>query len=270
MPDRNRALEELRAARQVCEAAQSKRKLAKAKVLDKENNFKQAREEGNIAECGCCFDECPLDCMVHCNAPDSEHRALFLDDKLQAALDRIEFGAALQAQGFENLSACPFFPYAADCPPIEEDKEFRCINPECEIVSCRLCKQETHVPRTCEEAAAENGISARRKLEEAMSAALIRKCNKCNTPFIREAGCNKMTCARPGCRNVQCQSCDYSHFDDSSRGGQEGKLPSLRGDRANPEFNEEHLTFNTSKRVPDKQKNRRSAQLREAPRGARR
>ncbi|KAF4881197.1 hypothetical protein CGCFRS4_v015797 [Colletotrichum fructicola] len=143
IPDRNRALEELRAARQVCEAAQSKRKLAKAKVLDEENNFKQAREEGNIAECGCCFDECPLNRMVHCNAPDSEHyfcigcarkcaetaiglarshlncmsmdgcshvfshsqRALFLDDKLQAALDHIESEAALQSQGFENLSA---------------------------------------------------------------------------------------------------------------------------------------------------------------------
>lgn len=109
-------------------------------------------------------------------------RAIFLDDKLQAALDRIEFEAALQAQGFENLSACPFCPYAADCPPVEEDKEFRCANPECEIVSCRLCKEETHVPRTCEEAAAENGISERRKIEEAMSEALIRKCNKCRFP----------------------------------------------------------------------------------------
>lgn len=112
-------------------------------------------------------------------------RAIFLDDKLQAALDRIEFEAALQAQGFENLSACPFCPYAADCPPVEEDKEFRCANPECEIVSCRLCKEETHVPRTCEEAAAESGISERRKIEEAMSEALIRKCNKCRFPKRR-------------------------------------------------------------------------------------
>ncbi|KZL85749.1 ring finger protein [Colletotrichum incanum] len=312
--------------------ATSKRKSAEAKVLDEENYFKQAQEAGTIAECGCCFDECPLNRMVHCDNPDAEHyfcvdcarksaetaiglakfelncmsmdgcsfkfshsqKIVFLDEKLQAALDRIEFEAALQAQGFENLSTCPFCPYAADCPPIEEDKEFRCVNPECEIVSCRLCRQETHVPRTCEEAAAENGISARRKIEEAMSAALIRKCNKCNTPFIKEVGCNKMTCTRPGCRNVQCyvcsKSCDYSHFDDSSRGGKKGNCPlfeetEVRHERevrnageearqkvmaANPDFNEEHLTFNTSKRVPDKQKNRKSAQLREAPRGARR
>ncbi|KAF3800802.1 hypothetical protein GCG54_00009473, partial [Colletotrichum gloeosporioides] len=281
-PDRTRALEELRAARQVCEAEQSRRNSARAKVLEEENNFKQAREAGTIAECGCCFDERPLNRMVHCDNPDAEHRAIFLDDKLQAALDRIEFEAALQAQGFENLSACPFCPYAADCPPIEEDKEFRCANPECEIVSCRLCKEETHVPRTCEEAAAENGISERRKIEEAMSEALIRKCNKCGTPFIKEEGCNKMTCTRPGCRNVQCyvcsKSCAYDHFDDAARGGKKGNCPlfeqtEVRHEKevrqaeeearqkvlaAKPKLDEELLKFNMSKHVMKGEKKTRS------------
>ncbi|EQB53745.1 hypothetical protein CGLO_06488 [Colletotrichum gloeosporioides Cg-14] len=319
-PDRTRALEELRAARQVCEAEQSRRNSARAKVLEEENNFKQAREAGTIAECGCCFDERPLNRMVHCDNPDAEHyfciacarkcaetaiglarfqlncmsmdgcshdfshsqRAIFLDDKLQAALDRIEFEAALQAQGFENLSACPFRPYAADCPPIEEDKEFRCANPECEIVSCRLCKEETHVPRTCEEAAAENGISERRKIEEAMSEALIRKCNKCGTPFIKEEGCNKMTCTRPGCRNVQCyvcsKSCAYDHFDDAARGGKKGNCPlfeqtEVRHEKevrqaeeearqkvlaAKPKLDEELLKFNMSKHVTKGEKKTRS------------
>lgn len=38
-----------------------------------------------------------------------------------------------------------------------------------------------------------------------------------------------MTCTRSGCRNVQCyvcsKSCDYSHFDDSTRGGKKGNCP---------------------------------------------
>ncbi|KAJ0301092.1 hypothetical protein Brms1b_012557, partial [Colletotrichum noveboracense] len=73
LSDRKRALEELRAARQVCEAVKSKRKSAEAKVLDEENYLKQAQEAGTIAECGCCFDECPLNRMVHCDNPDAEH-----------------------------------------------------------------------------------------------------------------------------------------------------------------------------------------------------
>jgi len=38
-----------------------------------------------------------------------------------------------------------------------------------------------------------------------------------------------MTCVRPGCGNVQCyvcsKSCDYSHFDDTGRGGKKGNCP---------------------------------------------
>lgn len=79
-----------------------------------------------------------------------------------------------------------------------------------------------------------------------MSAALIRKCNKCSAPFIKENGCNKvrsrldkfirtheilnceqMTCTK--CRNIQCyicsKSCEYSHFNDVKRGGKEGNCP---------------------------------------------
>lgn len=50
-----------------------------------------------------------------------------------------------------------------------------------------------------------------------------------NTPFIKENGCNKMTCTRSGCSNVQCYvchlSCEYSHFDDRARGGAKGNCP---------------------------------------------
>lgn len=59
-------------------------------------------------------------------------------------------------------------------------------------MSCRACRKETHIPRTCEEAALEQGHSARHGIEEAMSEALIRKCNKCAMPFIKEHGCNKV------------------------------------------------------------------------------
>jgi TRIAD3 protein (E3 ubiquitin-protein ligase RNF216) len=156
-------------------------------------------------------------------------RAQFLDEKTKIALERNEQEANLRLAGIENLASCPFCPYAAEYPPVEVDREFRCQAPDCEKVSCRLCKLESHIPKSCEENAKETGLSARRHIEEAMSAALIRKCNKCGTPFIKEEGCNKMRCTLKGCGNVQCyvcsKSCDYDHFNDEGRGGKPGNCP---------------------------------------------
>ncbi|TDZ31385.1 E3 ubiquitin-protein ligase [Colletotrichum spinosum] len=314
-PDQKRALEELRDARKVLKAQEDERSSAKEKEIEEAENFIKAQEDGTTAECGCCFGDFAMNRMVCCANPDEMHyfcvecarrnaetavgltkhefscmsmdgcsagfshsqRALFLDDKIIAALDRIEAEAVLRMAGVENLENCPFCPFAAEYSPIEEDKEFRCANPECEIVSCRLCREETHVPKTCEEAAKDHGFSARRQIEEAMSAALIRKCNKCGTPFIKDQGCNKMTCSR--CNNIQCYvcsaSCDYSHFDDSSRGGKKGNCPLFeqsedRHDREvreaeertrqkvlndNPDLNEEQLRVHAadaSKKRKDK------------------
>ncbi|KAK4126441.1 hypothetical protein N657DRAFT_543963, partial [Parathielavia appendiculata] len=304
------ALEAFNAARTVCEAKAQARAEEKQKEEEEQENWERAKAEGTIAECGCCFDDKPLNRMVHCDGSvchwfcrgcarlNAEHaiglskyqltcmsvdgcdatfsrdqRKLFLDDKLTTALDLIEQETVLRLSGIENLATCPFCPYAAEYPPVDENKEFRCENPGCRLVSCRLCRQETHIPKSCSEASTERGLSARRAIEEAMSAALIRKCNKCGTPFIKENGCNKMTCSRPGCRNVQCyvchRSCDYSHFDDSSRGGKKGNCPLFESveerhqnevkaaeeaarqkvAEENPDVNAEALTINFSDKV---------------------
>jgi hypothetical protein len=63
--------------------------------------------------------------------------------------------------------------------------------------------------------------SAKHLVEEAMSAALIQTCNKCKKPFIKDYGCNKMSCS---CGNLQCYVCgqsihDYAHFDRSRPDG---------------------------------------------------
>ena len=57
---------------------------------------------------------------------------------------------------------------------------------------------------------------ARRKAEEHLTASIIRKCaNKnCGTKFMKEEGCNKMTCT---CGAQMCYICkakgvEYSHF----------------------------------------------------------
>jgi DNA-directed RNA polymerase subunit RPC12/RpoP len=63
----------------------------------------------------------------------------------------------------------------------------------------------------------ENKLAARHVVEEAMTQAFVRKCNKCSKVFLKEDGCNKITCE---CGNKQCYVCgmdvaDYAHFDQS-------------------------------------------------------
>ena len=58
-----------------------------------------------------------------------------------------------------------------------------------------------------------------------MTAALVRKCNNCQKPFLKEDGCNMIYCA---CGNKQCDVCSmnvqgYDHFDRTQNGTGTGK-----------------------------------------------
>ncbi|KAK7417329.1 hypothetical protein QQX98_004606 [Neonectria punicea] len=271
-------LKKLRAARLIRMSEDLKWSRNIRMEVNERKEYEAAEARGELVECECCFADFPKSRLVECDA-DSCHRfcfacarrnaetlvgdskyemkcmstdgcdagfshaqrVKFLDKKLVSALDRIEQEAVLRLAAIENLASCPFCPYAAEYPSVEVNREFQCENPSCQLISCRLCQLESHVPKTCHEAAMERGVSARRDVEEAMTAAMIRKCNKCNplplsddepnrnTPFIKESGCNKMRCTRRGCGNTQCyvcsKSCDYAHFNDPARGGQEGNCP---------------------------------------------
>jgi TRIAD3 protein (E3 ubiquitin-protein ligase RNF216) len=134
-----------------------------------------------------------------------------------AKLDALQQQDEISRASIEGLESCPFCEFKAICPPVEEDREFRCCNPSCEVVSCRLCKDVTHVPKTCEEAKKDRGVSERHLVEEAMSEALIRNCPRCQAKIVKEFGCNKMTC--PSCRCCMCYLCkkditreQYAHF----------------------------------------------------------
>lgn len=119
------------------------------------------------------MDSCPAGFTL------SERRK-FLDQKLIDVMDRLEREDSLRTAGLENLVGCPFCPFAAECLSVTVDKEFRCLNPDCEIISCRLCQSETHIPKSCDEHAKHSGSTQRHRLEEEMTRALIRNCNKCN------------------------------------------------------------------------------------------
>ncbi|KAK6540391.1 hypothetical protein TWF694_009190 [Orbilia ellipsospora] len=149
----------------------------------------------------------------------------FCDEKMLETLERLEQRDILRKAEIEGLSECPFCDFAAIVPPVEIDREFRCQDPDCMTISCRLCNKATHVPLTCEENAKEENQNLRRNVEEAMTEALLRKCGKCGLPYVKESGCNKIICTR--CSSMNCYLCskvikDYKHFNDPNRGGKVG------------------------------------------------
>lgn len=211
-----------------------RRKLDETKAAE-EANFQQARKDNTMGECQCCFTEYPLNRMISCSGKDKHSfcmdcpkqyietemgqsrcrpecfastkcKGTFSRAQLQQVLDvktfeRLEHMQQQQeiaAAGLDFLSECPFCDFKAECPPVDVDKEFRCQNTKCGKTSCRLCNKETHIPLSCEEAKKDGQLSLRHVVEEAMSAALIRKCNNCQRPFIKDYGCNKMSCTHCG------------------------------------------------------------------------
>lgn len=94
---------------------------------------------------------------------------------------------------FADLAKCPFCIYACVIENAQE-RLFRCMRAGCEVVSCRECKKVDHLPKTCLEVSEDVVIDNRHAVEEAMTAALMKACPKCSNPYVKESGCNKMSC----------------------------------------------------------------------------
>ncbi|KAF1821620.1 uncharacterized protein K489DRAFT_321846, partial [Dissoconium aciculare CBS 342.82] len=247
---------ELQAARRHADYLRRQREAQNARKLEEEQNIKAATAAGAIAECQACFDEMPMNRQIHCDGPVAHFTCfscaetyinaevgqsrcrvlctagcgagfapaqinLLADKDLLARLARIQQLADIRDAGLDDLEECPFCEYKAIMDiSKDEDSEFRCAAPDCGIVSCRRCNKGSHLPQTCKEAEDERRLDGRHRIEEAMSAAFVRRCNGCRQQFIKESGCNKMTC--PACGNLQCYCCgenvkDYHHFDDGQR-----------------------------------------------------
>nr|OQO20942.1 hypothetical protein B0A51_11454 [Rachicladosporium sp. CCFEE 5018] len=244
-------VDELEAARKRVNIDRKLRLEEVSKKKMEADNLQRAIEAGLTAECQACFDDLPMNRQIHCNGDtahftcyecaenyiksevgDSRCRVLctagcgagfdpyqlnsLADKKLLERLAQLQQEKDIRDAGLDDLEECPFCDYKAILPPVEEDFEFRCANPDCNKISCRRCKATSHIPMSCEQYANDNKINSRHKIEEAMTAALIRGCNGCKKQFIKEYGCNKMTC--PSCGHLQCYVCStslkgYEHFD---------------------------------------------------------
>lgn len=78
---------------------------------------------------------------------------------------------------------------------------FECRSPVCALPSCLICQKRWLDPHTCHESAA---LSLRITIEAARTAALKRTCPRCGLGFIKDSGCNKLTCV---CGYIMCYVC---------------------------------------------------------------
>ncbi|GAA5884404.1 hypothetical protein JCM6882_005235 [Rhodosporidiobolus microsporus] len=148
-----------------------------------------------------------------------------LPRKLIRKLEVVETENELDAAGLDGLYKCPFCPFAA----IIDDREtvFTCKRTGCKKVSCRLCGKEDHGARPCNGTKLD-GLAGQHAVEEAMSAAVIRKCVQCKLPYIKTDGCNKITCFACGTR--QCYICEKRvsaawHWSEDANWRRSGKCP---------------------------------------------
>lgn len=80
-------------------------------------------------------------------------------------------------------------------------QRFQCRSTTCGARSCMICLKAWYDPHICYESAT---LSLRTTVEAARTAALKRTCPRCGLGFIKESGCNKLTCV---CGYTMCYVC---------------------------------------------------------------
>lgn len=132
-------------------------------------------------------------------------------------LEKIRSEKAVEAAGLAGLSYCPHCSFGCvidnpgtstqilDSPMTKhalirsywlDEKLFYCFNEECKKITCRQCQKPDHLPKTCDEYAADLKTDTIHRVEEAMTEALLKRCPHCTTPVLKE----------DGVRNVQQQT----------------------------------------------------------------
>ncbi|KAF6830692.1 hypothetical protein CMUS01_07655 [Colletotrichum musicola] len=101
--------------------------------------------------------------------------------------------------------------------------KFSCQNPGCRKDSCLSCSKSWTDIHVCNESSL---VALRTQVEQAMSMAIKRVCPRCHTSFVKNSGCNKLTCP---CGYKMCYVCrkdiggtngegeGYRHFCDHFR-----------------------------------------------------
>ena len=221
------------------------KKQEEEKRLQEEKEIEEARANGSLIECSCCFCEVPIDKCLQCpeghlfcrdcvmkmiettiaegrssvkcpamdgcgmDIPMSELERT-MPEKTLERLFQTEAINDVTKSGLDHLVTC------SNCGFIVQflgSGNMKC--PQCGKETCSKCGCPAHRGKTCEEAKA---MDPDKIIEEKMNDAIIRVCPNCHTPFMKDEGCNKMVCPRCDtwicywCRKVIPKEVGYDHF----------------------------------------------------------
>ncbi|KAI1083393.1 hypothetical protein F5B20DRAFT_526788 [Whalleya microplaca] len=118
-------------------------------------------------------------------------------------------------QSFRDYAFGPFRAAISRYQRRRRGLKFKCQNPTCRRSSCLSCSKAWTDIHVCHESSL---VALRTQVEQAMSMAVKRVCPRCNTSFVKTAGCNKLTCP---CGYKMCYVCrkdigsqneGYQHF----------------------------------------------------------
>ena len=203
---------------------------------ERDEKVEAARKKDLLTECLCCYSEdclpqelvrCPdghaycSDCVsraarvvvgegksavlclgqCHLELEEPQLRQSVEPEVLSRLLARKQ-AKEVEEAGLEGLEQCPActFSLVMEDP---SDRVLICRNPVCGAETCRSCREPSHLPLPCG-ATKDQAEKVRKEVEEQLTKALVRQCYKCKKEFIRETGCNVMTCP---CGAKQCYVC---------------------------------------------------------------
>jgi TRIAD3 protein (E3 ubiquitin-protein ligase RNF216) len=223
--------------------------------LAKQLNNEDAIKENAIFECQCCYNnELSFEELIQCTEGDLFCKSclsryieemIFGNSKISHRLKCMNSMGTTICQGFylesmikKSLPSKIFEKYSemllndslrkaeinnliscySCCVSVEMSENsgniLCCI--ACNAQTCRLCKEESHIPLKCSEVEKKKDTLKRLSVEEAMAEARIRECPTCKKRFYKTEGCNKMTCT---CGTMICYLCrknvtkeKYGHF----------------------------------------------------------
>lgn len=228
-------------------------------ALAQKLNEMQYETEGQFIECCCCYNPVPFENLTQCNAGhlfcltcvkeyiqttvfgeerndihcldmESQCQESFPLSSIEAALPKETFNRfqelmqriEIKKAGLEGLRNCIHCSYCYILDP--SDTVFYCRG--CNKNWCLKCENADHSPNPCPKKETQSEEAQRKRLEEELTAARLRKCSKCDTTYYKTEGCNKILCSK--CGNKMCYTCrqegiDYPHFCSCNKHSREAK-----------------------------------------------